>query len=87
MTPRPPGSPGDADDAARLAAVIRLAGEVAHDLNNALLVIRGYSTVLRSTLEAPQQVADLDAITAAADRATSLTGRLLELGQPQAPDD
>lgn len=87
MTSRPPGSPGHADDAARLEAVIRLAGEVAHDLNNALLVIRGYSTVLRSTLEAPQQVADLDAITAAADRATSLTSRLLELAQPQAPDD
>jgi CheY-like chemotaxis protein len=79
----PPGRPGHADDAARLEAVIRLVGEVAHDLNNSLLVIRGYSSVLRPTLEAPKQVADVDAITAAADRATSLTTRLLELGQPQ----
>ncbi len=86
MTPRRLGSVLLAGDAALLEAAVRLADEVAHDLNNALLVITGYSTVLRSTLETPQQLADLDEITKAADRATSLTRRLHELGQ-QGPDD
>ncbi|HEY8646085.1 MAG TPA: histidine kinase dimerization/phospho-acceptor domain-containing protein, partial [Gaiellaceae bacterium] len=73
-----------ADDAVRLEAAVRLVDEVAHDLNNALLVIRGYSTILRATLEAPEQLADVDEITKAADHATSLTGRLHELGHPRA---
>ncbi|MGZ4316469.1 MAG: hypothetical protein ACXVRS_11650, partial [Gaiellaceae bacterium] len=60
--------------------------EVGHDLNNVLLVIRGYSTLLRSTIEAPRQLADVDEITQAVDRATSLTGRLLEFGHPRAAD-
>ena len=72
------------DDTARFQAAVR---EVAHDLNNALLVIRGYSAVLRSTLEAPHQLADVDEITKAADHAASLTRRLLELGHPTSPDD
>jgi signal transduction histidine kinase len=76
-----------ADDAVRLEAAVRLVDEVAHDLNNALLVIRGYSTVLRATREAPQQLADVDEITKAAGHATSLTGRLLELGHPPVLDD
>jgi CheY-like chemotaxis protein len=71
-----------ADDAVRLEAAVRLVDEVAHDLNN-----RGYSTVLRATLEAPQQLADVDEITKAADHATSLTGRLHELGHPPVLDD
>jgi CheY-like chemotaxis protein len=84
MTPDRHSSAQHTDDAARLEAAIRLVGEVAHDLNNVLLVIRGYSTLLRSTLEAPRQLADVDEITQAADRATTLTGRLLELGHPRA---
>ena len=76
-----------ADDAVRLEAAVRLVDEVAHDLNNALLVIRGYSTVLHATLEAPEQLADVDEITKAADHATSLTGRLHELGHPPVLDD
>jgi CheY-like chemotaxis protein len=51
-----------------------------------LLVIRGYSTVLRATLDAPQQRADVDEITKAADHAASLTRRLLELEQPADPN-
>jgi CheY-like chemotaxis protein len=82
MIPSRNGSAQPGDDAARFAAAVRLVDEVAHDLNNALLVIRGYSTVLRTTLDAPQQLADVDEITKAADHAASLTRRLLELGQP-----
>src|SRR5581483_903639 len=53
----------------RLEAVGQLAGGVAHDFNNFLLVIRGYSSVLRSSLEDPQLRADVDEIANAADPA------------------
>ena len=68
----------------RLEAVGELAGGVAHDFNNILLVIRGYSSVLRSTLEDPQQIADVDEIARAADRAADLTSQLLAFGRRQA---
>ena len=67
----------------RLEAIGQLAGGIAHDFNNILLVIRGYSTVLRSTLDDPQQVADVDEITRAADRAATLTRQLLAFGRRQ----
>jgi two-component system cell cycle sensor histidine kinase/response regulator CckA len=67
----------------RLEAVGELAGGVAHDFNNVLLVIRGYSSVLRSTLEDPQQIADVDEIARAADRAADLTRQLLAFGRRQ----
>lgn len=75
------------DDTASLDATLQLVGEIVHDLNNALLVIRGYSSVLRSTLATPEQLADVDEITKAVDHATLLSRRLLELGRPQATDD
>ena len=64
-------------EAARLEAVGQLAGGIAHDFNNVLLVIRGYSAVLRTTLRDEQQLADLDEITKAAERAAALTRQLL----------
>jgi PAS domain S-box-containing protein len=67
----------------RLEAVGELAGGVAHDYNNILLVIRGYSSVLRSTLDDPQQIADIDEIARAADRAADLTRQLLAFGRRQ----
>jgi CheY-like chemotaxis protein len=85
MTPGGSSAAQPGDDAARLAAVVRLVDEVAHDLNNALLVIRGFSTVLRTTLDTPQHLADVDEITKAADHAASLTRRLLGLGQSAEP--
>jgi CheY-like chemotaxis protein len=75
-----------ADDAAGTDAIVRLVDEVAHDLNNALLVIKGYSSLLRSTLQSPEQVADVDEIAKAVDHATTLTGRLLELGHSPSPN-
>jgi two-component system, cell cycle sensor histidine kinase and response regulator CckA len=65
----------------RLEAVGQLAGGVAHDFNNVLLVIRGYSSVLRSTLTDPQHIADVDEIAKAADRAADLTRQLLAFGR------
>jgi two-component system, cell cycle sensor histidine kinase and response regulator CckA len=67
----------------RLDAIGQLAGGVAHDFNNVLLVIRGYSSVLRATLGDPQQIADIDEIANAADRATQLTRQLLAFGRRQ----
>jgi hypothetical protein len=67
----------------RLEAIGQLAGGVAHDFNNVLLVIRGYSSVLRTTLQEPQQLADVDEIISAADRAAELTRQLLAFGRRQ----
>ncbi|HVA31364.1 MAG TPA: histidine kinase dimerization/phospho-acceptor domain-containing protein, partial [Gaiellaceae bacterium] len=58
-------------------------GDTTHDLNNALLAIRGYTSILRETLQSPQQLADADEISSAADRATKLTRRLSELGRQE----
>jgi CheY-like chemotaxis protein len=86
MTQRPLDDPQRPEDTVSLEVALRLVDEVVHDLNNALLVIRGYSSVLRSTLETPEQLADVDEIAKAVDHATGLTRRLLELGRSQAPD-
>jgi PAS domain S-box-containing protein len=69
--------------AERLEAIGQLAGGVAHDFNNILLVIRGYSSVLRGSLEDPQQVDDVEEIIKAADRAADLTRQLLAFGRRQ----
>jgi two-component system, cell cycle sensor histidine kinase and response regulator CckA len=69
--------------AERLEAVGQLAGGIAHDFNNILLVIRGYSSVLRGALSDPQLVADVDEIASAADRAAELTRQLLAFSRRQ----
>jgi two-component system, cell cycle sensor histidine kinase and response regulator CckA len=67
----------------RLEAIGQLAGGVAHDFNNVLLVIRGYSSVLQTSLKDPQHIADVDEIAKAADRAADLTRQLLAFGRRQ----
>jgi PAS domain S-box-containing protein len=69
--------------AERLEAIGQLAGGVAHDFNNILLVIRGYSSVLRTSLDDPQQIEDVEEIIKAADRAADLTRQLLAFGRRQ----
>lgn len=86
MIPRRPQAPPHVDDTARFEAAVQVVDTVAHDLNNALLVIKGYSSVLRTSLTSPEQLADVDEIARAADHAASLTRRLLELGHPAVPD-
>ena len=67
-----------------LDAVGHLAGGLAHDLNNVLAIIRGYTELLRSELpENSPAAVDLDQMTAAVDRATAVTGKVLAFSRKQ----
>lgn len=63
--------------AQKLESIGRLAGGVAHDLNNQLTVVIGHTALLRSRLESPSDRADLASISEAAGRAARLTTELL----------
>ncbi len=71
--------------AQKLEAVGRLAGGVAHDFNNILTVIIGYSTMIREKLDSNEgaEKADIDGIEDAARRASSLTRQLLAFSRRQ----
>ncbi len=76
----------------RLEAVGRLAGGIAHDLNNMLAAILGFSEFLARSLDpADQRRKDVVQITQAANRSASLTRQLLafarrEMIQPRRLD-
>ena len=78
--------------AQRMEAVGRLAGGIAHDLNNMLTAIVGYSTFVEQGLAGDASArADVREIRRAADRSASLTRSLLafarrEIIQPHALD-
>ncbi|HEU4628462.1 MAG TPA: ATP-binding protein [Gemmatimonadaceae bacterium] len=68
----------------KLEAVGRLAGGIAHDLNNILTVVTSYCGVLRAELPAGSPLAqDVREIDAAAARAATLTQQLLAFGRRQ----
>jgi len=70
--------------AQKMEAVGRLAGGVAHDFNNMMMIIMGFSDFLLSTLERDDpRWADADEIRKAADRAMHLTRQLLGFGRQQ----
>jgi len=73
--------------AQKMEAVARLAGGVAHDFNNILTVVRGYTQLLLDSLEDGTAIADVAEIAAAADRASALTSQLFAFGRrdPLAP--
>jgi PAS domain S-box-containing protein len=76
----------------RLEAVGRLAGGIAHDLNNMLATILGYGDILARSFEPDDpRITDLEQISRAAERSAMLTRQLLafarrELIQPRLLD-
>jgi two-component system cell cycle sensor histidine kinase/response regulator CckA len=67
-----------------MEAVGRLAGGVAHDFNNMMMIIMGFSDFLLTTLDrSDSRWADADEIRKAADRAMHLTRQLLGFGRQQ----
>jgi len=72
------------EQAQRLDALGKLAGGVAHDFNNRLLVIIGYSELVRSQLPKDSPLAqDLDMVIASANRAAELSLQLLAYSRRQ----
>lgn len=75
------------DDAVAPDDLTRLAGSIAHDLNNLLTSIRGLTALVLEEL--PQEGAlrrDLEEIQKAAVRATALTGRLKDMARGTVPE-
>ena len=71
-------------EASKLEAIGRLAGGVAHDFNNMLLVVRGYTHLLLQRLaEDDSARADAVEIDLAAERAAKLVAQLLAFGRRQ----
>jgi len=70
--------------AERVEAVSRLASRMAHDLNNMLMILTGYSEELLTSLPAGSTLrADVQEILAATDRMSGLTNQLLSFTRRQ----
>jgi PAS domain S-box-containing protein len=73
-----------AERAARIESIGRLAGGVAHDINNMLGVIQGYTQLAADQLPGDHPArADLDAVADAARRSAEVTRQLLGFAQRQ----
>ncbi len=70
--------------AQKMEAIGRLAGGVAHDFNNILTVIKGYTGLLLENLEAHDPLSnDIEQIQKSAERATALIRQLLAFSRKQ----
>lgn len=68
----------------KIQALGELTGGIAHDFNNLMTVIRGSAELLQNENLAPEKRRRyVNAITETADRATTLTGKLLAFGRRQ----
>ena len=73
--------------AQKLESVGRLAGGIAHDLNNLLTAILGYSQMLEQDLQSdPRLLGDVQEIRKAGERASKLTNQLLTFARRQVRD-
>ena len=69
--------------AQKMEAIGQLAGGVAHEFNNLLTAILGYTALLIETTDQPEMAADLQEIKIAGERAGSLTRQLLTFSRKQ----
>jgi signal transduction histidine kinase/ActR/RegA family two-component response regulator len=67
----------------KLDAVGRLAGGVAHDFNNTLQVVLGWTELLRSETHSQQIQDGIEQIRSAAERSRGLTRQLLAFSRPE----
>jgi signal transduction histidine kinase/ActR/RegA family two-component response regulator len=66
----------------RVEALGRVAGGVAHDFNNMLMVMQGYTDFIRMDIDQPERIeASLNAIEQATQQAARLTAQLLAFGR------
>src|SRR5208337_1922776 len=72
--------------AERVEAVSRLASRMAHDLNNTLMILTGYSEELLTALPAGSTLrSDVQEILTATERVGGLTSQLLSFARRQGP--
>lgn len=72
------------DQARRMDAVGRLAGGVAHDFNNLMTAVAGYTSLILQRLDKSDPLRkEIEEIRKAGDRATALTRQLLAFGRKQ----
>jgi len=69
--------------AQKMEAIGTLSGGIAHDFNNILTVIKGYTGLLLEGTQDPRQLALVQHVDQAADRASSLTRQLLAYSRRQ----
>ncbi len=70
--------------AQKMEAIGRLAGGVAHDFNNILTVIMGYTTILDEKVKEGEDIStDVEGIKKASQKATALTRQLLAFSRRQ----
>ncbi len=69
--------------AGQLNAIGQLAGGIAHEFNNLLMGIHGFTDLLTMSVTEPEPLADLEKIRECATRATGLTGQLLTFSRRQ----
>ena len=68
----------------RVQAISKLAGRMAHELNNMLMIVTGHSEELLNSLPASSPLrADVREIFSATERMSGVTGRLLAFTRPQ----